>query len=53
MQFIIPLFFISFFFSACSSKQEITKPKFTGAYPTGQKYKDVYNSRGYNFGYTL
>lgn len=42
-----------FILSACSSKQEEPKPKFTGAYPTGNKYADVYDSKGYNFGYTL
>ncbi len=49
------LFLLSliFFLSACSPKQKEVKPKFTGAYPTGQKYKDNYNSKGYNFGYTL
>jgi len=42
-----------FLFTACSSKKEAVKPKFTGAYPTGQKYSDVYHSRGFDYGYSL
>jgi len=52
MKFII---FISILllFNGCSSQKEVLKPNFTGAYPTGQKYKDVYHSRGFDYGYSL
>ena len=49
----IILLLLVFLFVGCSTKEKEVKPKWNGAYPTGHKYKDVYHSNGYDFGYTL